>query len=418
MGTSKAIPAGIFAATELTRAGRLLEATALLQRILGHGSAPGKGADRDASDHDGGASNDIIDVAYSEVGGPPNRAPTSLQKAAGDGISKRFGLKSFPHGWRGGDSVVEVPRPAAPVIDGQPGQFVSGSYANQAGARPYKLYIPTSYAEQRLPLVVMLHGCTQTADAFANGTRMNALAEERQCFVLYPEQTHAGSHSRCWNWFKRGDQRRDQGEPAILAGMTREVMHRYHIDQGKVYVAGLSAGGAMAAVMGTAYPEIYAAVGVHSGLACGSAHDLASALAAMRGAPAPMSGDQSGSIPRAPVTPTIVFHGDRDKTVHPRNGERVVSRSLERNGAASANPSIERAQVPGGHAYTRTIHRDSTGRVVLEYWLVHGGAHAWFGGSPRGSYTDPKGPDATREMIRFFYQNGLEQGSNDGARVL
>jgi poly(hydroxyalkanoate) depolymerase family esterase len=234
---------------------------------------------------------------------------------------------------------------------------------------------------------------------------MNALAEERQCFVLYPQQTHAANRSRCWNWFKRSDQRRDQGEPAILAGMTREVMHRYRIDPGRVYVAGLSAGGAMAAVMGTAYPELYAAVGVHSGLACGSAHDLPSAFAAMRGTPAPMSGDHSDSTPRASATPTIVFHGDRDKTVHPRNGDHVVSRSLEQDGASSADASIERVQVPSGHAYTRTIHRDSTGRVVLEYWLVHGGGHAWFGGSPRGSYTDPKGPDAAREMIRFFYQN-------------
>jgi poly(hydroxyalkanoate) depolymerase family esterase len=293
---------------------------------------------------------------------------------------------------------------------GHPGQFVSGSYANEAGARPYKLYIPTKYEEQGLPLVVMLHGCTQTADAFATGTRMNALAEERQCFVLYPEQTPAASRSRCWNWFKRGDQHRDQGEPAILAGMTREVMHRYRIDQDKVYVAGLSAGGAMAAVMGTAYPELYAAVGVHSGLPCGSAHDLPSALRVMFGMPAPRSADHSSTALEAPLAPTIVFHGDRDRTVHPRNGERLVSRSLERNGASSA-ASIECARVPGGHAYTRAIHRDSMGRVVLEYWRVHEGGHAWFGGSPRGSYTDPKGPDAAREMIRFFYSGDTAKRS-------
>jgi poly(hydroxyalkanoate) depolymerase family esterase len=298
-----------------------------------------------------------------------------------------------------------------PPADGQSGQFVSGSYANEAGARPYKLYLPTSYAEQRLPLVVMLHGCTQTADVFAIGTRMNALAEERQCFVLYPEQTHSANRLRCWNWFKRGDQRRDQGEPAILAGMTREIMRRYRVDPGRVYVAGLSAGGAMAAVMATAYPELFAAVGVHSGIACGSAHDLPSALAAMRGLLAPKPGHHSGSTPEAPVTPTIVFHGDRDRTVHPRNGERLVARSLAHNGASSAEASIERTRVPGGHSYTRAIHLDSTGRVVLEYWRVHEGGHAWFGGSPRGSYTDPKGPDATREMIRFFYQSASEQRS-------
>jgi len=318
-------------------------------------------------------------------------------------------FRSLRDGWRRRVSAAKGSRPQATVADGHPGQFVSGSYANQAGERAYKLYIPTGYAEQRLPLVVMLHGCTQTADTFASATRMNALAEERKCFVLYPEQTPAANRLRCWNWFKPGHQGRDQGEPAILAGMTRDVMRRYRIDEGKVYIAGLSAGGAMAAVMGAAYPELYAAVGVHSGLAYGSAHDLPSALAAMRGMPAAKSGDHAGSNRGAPATPTIVFHGDRDRTVHPRAGEHLVSRSLLQNGASSADASIEQARVPGGHAYTRAIHRDSAGRVVLEYWRVHGGGHAWFGGTPRGSYTDPKGPDATREMIRFFYQNAFQQ---------
>jgi poly(hydroxyalkanoate) depolymerase family esterase len=175
----------------------------------------------------------------------------------------------------------------------------------------------------------MLHGCTQTADDFAHGTRMNALAEEWQCLVLYPEQTHGANHSRCWNWFKRSDQRRDHGEPAILAGMTREVMDHFGIDRGRVYIAGLSAGGAMAAVMGTTYPELYAAVGIHSGLACGSAHDLRSALAAMGGRAASTKGRNAAATRSTSATPTIVFHGDRDKTVHPRNGERVVAQAFE-----------------------------------------------------------------------------------------
>jgi poly(hydroxyalkanoate) depolymerase family esterase len=289
------------------------------------------------------------------------------------------------------------------------GQFVTGHYANQAGARPYKLYIPTGYGRQRLPLIVMLHGCTQTADAFASGTRMNALAEEWQCFVLYPEQTRLANRSQCWNWFKRTDQRRDQGEPSIIAGMTRDIMSHYRIDRRKVYVAGLSAGGAMAAVMSAAYPEIYAAVGVHSGLPCGSAHDLSSSLAAMRGRPLRSSSDALAFAAQSPATPTIVFHGDRDKTVHPSNGENLVAHTLEQNGASSAGAFVERAQVPDGHAYTRTIHRDANGRVVIEYWQVHGGGHAWFGGAAQGSYADPKGPDAAREMIRFFYQNALRR---------
>jgi poly(hydroxyalkanoate) depolymerase family esterase len=255
-------------------------------------------------------------------------------------------------------------------------------------------------------MIVMLHGCTQTPDDFAAGTRMNALAEERACLVLYPAQTQAANRSRCWNWFKRGDQRRDKGEPAIIAGMTREVMGRYGIDARKVYVAGLSAGGAMAAVMGATYPDLYAAIGIHSGLAVGSAHDVPSAFAAMRGMP-PRSarGAVSGGATRA--VPVIVFHGDRDKTVHPRNGEQVIADSVDCNVAASNNPSVERGQVPGGHAYTRTVHTDASGRVILEHWLVHGAGHAWSGGSARGSYTDPRGPDAARAMVRFFSHSAL-----------
>jgi poly(3-hydroxybutyrate) depolymerase len=193
--------------------------------------------------------------------------------------------------------------------------------------------------------------------------------------------------------------------------MTREVIRGYRVDPARVYVAGLSAGGAMAAVLGTAYPDLYAAVCVHSGLASGSAHDLSSAIAAMYGMPSSKSAEVRGSSLKTPPTPTIVFHGDKDKTVHPRNGEQLVSRSLEQSGASHADPDIENGQVPGGHAYTRAVHRDSTGRVVLEYWRVHGGGHAWFGGSPLGSYTDPHGPDASREMMRFFLQNGLKRAA-------
>jgi poly(hydroxyalkanoate) depolymerase family esterase len=347
MATKHAFPFALLEATQLTRGGRLLEATAAIQRMLRH--------------HEGAAGR-VIDAEFSRV------------------------------------------EEALPETRRQPGNFISGSYTNHAGTRPYKLYVPTGYAGSALAMIVMLHGCTQTPDDFAAGTRMNALAEERGCFVLYPGQTQAANRSRCWNWFKRGDQRRDKGEPAIIAGMTREVMSRYGIDARKVYVAGLSAGGAMAAVMGATYPDLYAAIGIHSGLAVGSAHDVPSAFAAMRGMPPPPArGAFSGRATRA--VPVIVFHGDRDKTVHPRNGEQVVSESMDRNAAASNNPSVERGQVPGGHAYTRTVHTDASGRVILEHWLVHGAGHAWSGGSARGSYTDPRGPDAARAMVRFFYQD-------------
>jgi poly(hydroxyalkanoate) depolymerase family esterase len=302
------------------------------------------------------------------------------------------------------------PRPAIlDMPEGQSGQFIAGSYTQQHGTRPYKLYIPTGYAAGKsLPLVVMLHGCKQNPDDFAAGTRMNLLGEERQCFVLYPAQTQSANQSRCWNWFKRAHQFRGKGEPAMIAGMTREIVQRFGIDARKVYVAGLSAGGAMAAVMGAAYPDLYAAVGIHSGLAVASAHDLPSAFAAMRGG-APAPGTATGRI-----VPAIVFHGDRDTTVHPRNGERVASQCVNRDDR-SIDVIVHRGQVPGGHAYTCTVHRDAASRVLLEHWEVHGAGHAWSGGSARGSYTDPRGPDASREMLRFFSGTGSwTSGRSDG----
>lgn len=347
-----ALPLELLEATRLTQAGRLAEATAAIQNLLRRQAMREPANDQ--------ASGRVIDAEFSRV---------------------------------------EEARAEARQPQGRPGQFISASFGNQAGTRPYKLYIPKLYAGEPRPLIVMLHGCTQNPDDFAAGTRMNALAEERGCFVLYPAQTCGANRSRCWNWFKRADQRRDQGEPAILAGMTRECMSRYAIDPRRVYVAGLSAGGAMAAVLAAAYPDLYAAVGVHSGLAVGSAHDVQSAFAAMQGAPRGRSTARkraSGSLP------VIVFHGDRDTTVHPRNGEQVILESAD----PAAASSVEQGQVPGGHAYTRTVHRDSSGRVVLEHWLVHGAGHAWSGGSASGSYTDPKGPDAAREMLRFFLQTG------------
>jgi poly(hydroxyalkanoate) depolymerase family esterase len=250
----------------------------------------------------------------------------------------------------------------------------------------------------------MLHGCTQSPDDFAAGTRMNAAAEEYTCLVAYPGQTISANLQKCWNWFSEGDQQRDSGEPSLIAGITREVMHDYQIDPQRVYVAGLSAGGAAAAVMGDAYPDLYAAIGVHSGLACGAARDMPSAFAAMQrgsdGSVPAAGAARSGSQWR--VVPAIVFHGDRDTTVNPRNGEAVVAQSAQ---SAALRSRAEEGQVPGGYAYRRTLHAEANGQTVIEQWVIHGAGHAWFGGSPTGSYTDPRGPDATREMLRFFLEH-------------
>ena len=285
-----------------------------------------------------------------------------------------------------------APLHAPGVAPTLPGQFIDGSYSNAAGSRSYKLYVPSGYHGQALPLVVMLHGCTQSPDDFALGTGMNRLAEERPALVLYPAQSAQANQSRCWNWFSAIDQTRDQGEPSLIAGMTRAIMDSHAVDQKQVYVAGLSAGGAMAVIMGTLYPELYAAVGVHSGLPFASAHDLPSAMAAMQG-----NFGQARHPGKA--LPIIVFHGDRDTTVHPGNGDALMAQGLPHR---ADSVKVEPGRVPDGRAYTRTVHQNADGTPIAEQWVIHGAGHAWSGGSAHGSYTDGKGPDASREMLRFF----------------
>jgi poly(hydroxyalkanoate) depolymerase family esterase len=271
------------------------------------------------------------------------------------------------------------------------GQFIASRFAHAAGAHDYKLYVPPGYRGQPLPMIVMLHGCTQGPDDFAAGTRMNEAASGHNFLVLYPAQAHGANPSRCWNWFKHNHQQRGRGEPAMLADMTREVTKRYGVDSGRVYVAGLSAGGAMAAILGETYRDLYAAVGVHSGLPAGSAANAKMAFDAMkRGAAAPRAMN-------GPKPPTIVFHGDRDTTVHPVNGEHLMASHAE-----ATEPELERQRSKNGREFTRHVYRNADGRVVAEHWVVHGTGHAWSGGSPLGSYTDAQGPDATTEMVRFF----------------
>ena len=282
--------------------------------------------------------------------------------------------------------------------------------AAQAATRPYRLYVPASYDGRPAPLVVMLHGCTQSAEDFALGTRMNEAAEAQGCLVVWPEQVAAANASRCWRWFESSQQRRGEGEPALVAGITRQVMAEYAVDPARVYVAGLSAGGAAAAVLGARYPELYAAIGVHSGLACGAARDTASAFAAMR-----RSGPGQPGSGHGPTLPAIVFHGDSDSTVHPGNADSVIEQAKggqAADGQAGGGPHgtgwtrhAEAGRVPGGRAYDRVRHVAPDGVTMLEQWTVHGAGHAWSGGNVAGSYTDPQGPDATGEMLRFFLEH-------------
>ena len=370
-------------ASQLTRVGRLSEATAAIQQALQRGaSAAGRTPGHPAASV---VDAQVIDVEARVVDDGPSAPPPRAATPA----------PPRPHPAPANASTATADLPS-------PGAFQPGLFANAAGQRSFKLYRPrTAPADgQRPALVVMLHGCTQNPDDFAAGTRMNALAESRGWWVVYPAQSGSANSSGCWNWFKPGDQQRGLGEPAILAGLTADIVARAGIDPTRVFVAGLSAGGAMAVTLAATHPELFAAVGVHSGLPHGSAHDLMSALSAMR----------QGAARQGPAyrVPTIVFHGDQDNTVHPCNGQAVV-RQARRSARGSSTDArqdgpveTERSRQPQGHRYTRTVHRDEQDRVDAEHWLIHGAGHAWSGGSPAGSYTDPLGPDASAEMLRFF----------------
>ena len=275
---------------------------------------------------------------------------------------------------------------------GQAGAFLDQSYSGPAGTLGYLLHVPPR-TTAGMPLVVMLHGCTQSPEDFARGTGMNLLADEFGVLVAYPRQTQAANAQKCWNWFNARDQQRDHGEPALIAGATRAIVAEHAVDPDRVYVAGLSAGGAAAAIMAARYPDLYAAAGIHSGLACGAARDLPGALMAMKqGAAA------AGSHPFVPV---ITFHGDRDRTVHEVNSRQIIAAAASAAGIPLETVT-DSGRGAGGRGYTRVSGVDASGRVLVEQWTIHGAGHAWSGGDGAGSYTDPGGPDASREMLRFF----------------
>ncbi len=285
-----------------------------------------------------------------------------------------------------------------PVPEGA--AFLTRTFSCAAGSRDYKVYVPSHGNDRKRHLIVMLHGCTQDPDDFALGTGMNLLAEEQGFIVAYPRQPATANRTACWNWFDRKDQMRGEGEPSIIAGITRAIMAEFDIDAGRVYVAGLSAGGAMALIMSATYPELFAAVGVHSGLAYRSATDLPSAFAAMGGNAIPAAMPPRKTPPEGASVRTIVFHGESDLTVHPSNAGLIVAEACA--GFPGAAQETHHGCSAGGRVYTRTSIRDARATVLVEHWAIEGLAHAWSGGRPEGSYTDPDGPDASREMLRFL----------------
>lgn len=279
-------------------------------------------------------------------------------------------------------------------------RYLTRQHRSAKGSRSYKLYLPASQPRKPKGILLMLHGCGQDPDDFAVGTHMNAQAEKHGLAVVYPAQSGTSNMGGCWNWFQPAHQGRGRGEPAILASLVRKLMKEYGLGRDAVFVAGLSAGGAMAAILADVYPDVFAAAGVHSGLARGSASDLVSAMSVMRdGGAAQRQG--AGLAVQTDVVRRIVFHGDADATIHRSNALRIVTAAI----GGDARPTRTTSRSIAGRGYSKSEYAGADGEVVLELWLVEGAGHAWSGGRAGGSFTDRKGPDASAQMIRFFLAN-------------
>ena len=390
-------------ATRLVRNGRLADATRAIQQSLG--------------------------ARAGRFGAAATRAATAapaIALPAAAGAAPPWRKAHTPADVEDAVVIDRSPRPAQRPAAGHPLAEPPGSFTRVAHVHPgarhnphhYHLYVPPgASADAPMPLVLMLHGCTQNPVDFATGTGMNHAAAPANALVLYPEQPHSANPNGCWNWFRPGDQHRGSGEPALLVAMVRDVMARHAVDAERVYVAGLSAGGAMAAVLRREYPDVFAAVGVHSGLQAGAAHNVMGALSAMKngakpGAATQPTGNTGASLPPPPL---IVFHGDADTTVHAHNAEQLIQAQLTALAAAQGGTqhtvqAVHTGQSPNGRGYTRTVYAlpgDTASAVVAEHWLLHHTGHAWAGGHAGGSHTDPAAVNATAEMLRFFLAHRL-----------
>jgi poly(hydroxyalkanoate) depolymerase family esterase len=403
-------------ATQLMREQNVIEATRVIQRAVsgrGHALSPDEQSPESSrlielqgnvAESSGGFEQPRQDARIASAGlrdTKVERRPSARMKRPLGEVLKLLRQAKLPSlGLNSAPFAKPRKAPPVPVPDGA--AYLTRTFTCEAGSRDYTVYVPSHTDGRKRPLIIMLHGCTQNPDDFAVGTGMNRLAEEHGFIVAYPGQPMTANQSGCWNWFNLTDQMRDVGEPRIIAGITRTLMAAFEIDAERVYVAGLSAGGAMAAIMSATYPELYAATGIHSGLAYGSASDVASAFAAMRGTSSPAAPAQTKSHLKSTHGRgrTIVFHGASDQRVHPSNAETILAEA--RAGLADPAQETQHDGSVGGRAYTRTVITDASGVPHVEYWAIEGLGHAWSGGSSEGSHTDQHGPDASREMLRFF----------------
>ena len=393
MGTMRRGPGGlVLKALALTRQGSLGEATAVIQKAL------------------------RLVVPAVLVPGAASRTPERAAQPVDANVRK-----APPAGMRPASRIdAERPLPAPPERRSRdepdataeargrtpaPHGFLAGSHAFAGTSRNYKLFVPVDLPADP-SLVVMLHGCTQSPDDFAAGTRMNEWASRDGFLVLYPEQSRSANPSSCWNWFQTNDQQRDHGETGLIASLTRKVVADYDADPTRVYVAGLSAGGAMAANLAEAYPDLFAAVAIHSGLVAHAANNVVDALTAMRRGASRRPATANGLVTGFPPTPTIVFHGDDDRTVHPVNGDQIVSAAF--HAQATPTPDVETGRSTEGRSYVRERFQDDDGITRVEHWKLEAAGHAWAGGDAAGTYTDPRGVDATQEMLRFFALHRLD----------
>jgi len=374
---------GMTRATALTRAGKLNEATALIQSLLTGADAP---VAKTAS-----GSDDTIEGSFTRLDEPVAKLTNPLAGTATRRARKRLGATLRDLASAG----MPQTRPARDPDLPENAQFLSLTHASAQGSRDYRLYVPANLPAGQVPLIVMMHGCTQSPEDFANGTGMNRFAEEVGFLIAWPAQTNGANMQKCWNWFRPEDQTRARGEPALIAGIVKDILGNHDVDPARVYIAGMSAGGAISAIMGATYPEVFAAIGVHSGLPVGAARDMPSAFSAMR------SGAEGTALRKS--IPAIVFHGLSDSTVHPGNGDAVIAQSLGKR-SGTQRTRIEGVS-GGGRGYRVTRHSLPDGTTTAEHWEIEGAGHAWAGGQSSGSYTDPEGPDASQEMVRFFLQH-------------